>query len=61
MHWLLYNCPEEGLQFCVALKICLVDADNSGMKQFFHGLVLGGLLMYLYLNFGLGFLQGFYH
>jgi hypothetical protein len=61
MHSLLYNCPGKGPQFCPALKIFLVFADNPGMKQFFQGLVLGGLLMYLYLNFGSGFLQGFYH
>lgn len=61
MHWLLYNGPEKGSQFCPVLKIYLVYADNAAMKQFFQGLVLGGLLMYLYFNFGLGFLQGFYH
>lgn len=40
------------------MKNSFISADNPDMKQFFKGLVLGGLLMYWYLNHSAGFLVG---
>jgi len=37
------------------MKISCFMADNTGMKQFLKGLVLGASLMYWYLYYSAGF------
>jgi hypothetical protein len=49
--FILYNEPLISSQFIFIVKIFQIFADNLCMKQFFQGLVLGILLMYLYLNY----------